>query len=106
MPPSSGPVPLSARRDSWNPDQYARFKNERTQPFHDLLAMVEPRTGMRAIDLGCGTGEFTRHLHETLGCAETIGLDNSPAMLGRAVAHEGNGVRFAFGDFEIGRAHV
>ena len=89
----------SPARDSWNPDQYARFKNERSQPFHDLLAMVEPRPRMRAIDLGCGTGEFTRHLHDTLGCVETIGLDNSPAMLGRAAAYEGTGVRFAFGDF-------
>lgn len=95
IPPALVPAP----RDSWNPDQYARFKNERTQPFHDLLAMVEPRPGMRAIDLGCGTGEFTRHLHDTLGCAETIGLDNSPAMLGRAAAYEAAGVRFALGDF-------
>jgi trans-aconitate 2-methyltransferase len=87
-------------RDAWNPDQYARFKNERTQPFYDLLAMVEPRPeGMRAIDLGCGTGEFTRHLHDSLGCRETIGLDNSPAMLARTSAHEGNGVRFVVGDF-------
>ena len=53
-------------RDAWDPVQYARFRNERTQPFHDLLAMVERRPGMRAIDLGCGTGELTRHLHETL----------------------------------------
>ena len=92
-------------RDAWDPVQYARFRNERTQPFHDLLAMVERRPGMRAIDLGCGTGELTRHLHETLGCAETVGLDRSPAMLARAAAFAGNGVRFVQGDFgDVGDA--
>jgi trans-aconitate 2-methyltransferase len=88
----------AVRCDSWNPDQYARFKHERTQPFYDLLAMVERCSGMRAIDLGCGTGEFTRHLHDTLECVETIGLDNSPAMLARATAFAGDGVRFVVGD--------
>jgi trans-aconitate 2-methyltransferase len=68
---------------------------------------------MRAIDLGCGTGEYTRHLHDALGCRETVGLDNSPTMLARATtaggsrspahAHAENnatdGVRFVLGDF-------
>ena len=105
--PSSVATTAGSARDAWDPVQYARFQNERTQPFHDLLAMVEPRPGMRAIDLGCGTGELTRHLHETLGCAETVGLDNSPAMLARAAAFEGNGVRFVPGDFgDVRDGHV
>ena len=86
------------RRDAWDPDQYARFGNERAQPFYDLVRMIAPRPGMRAIDLGCGTGELTRYLHETVGCVETVGLDNSPAMLARADAFRGDGVRFVSGD--------
>lgn len=84
--------------DPWNPDQYDRFKAERSRPFHDLLALVEPRPGMRAVDLGCGTGELTRHLHDTLDAAETLGLDASDNMLAAAARFEGGGLRFRKGD--------
>ncbi len=83
--------------DAWNPDQYAKFREERRQPFRDLLAMVEPIPGGRAIDLGCGPGELTRELHDTTQVAVTIGLDNSEAMLERAQAHAGRGLRFKLG---------
>lgn len=68
----------------WNPDQYEKFKNERSQPFWDLVALIEPRPQMRIADLGCGTGELTRALHEKLGARETIGVDNSESMLAKA----------------------
>src|SRR5262249_4128181 len=92
--------------DGWNPDQYARFGAERSQPFYDLLDLVRegpagggrgPRGG-RIVDLGCGTGELTRVLHERLGAAETVGLDSSPAMLARSAAVAGGGLRFEAGD--------
>jgi trans-aconitate 2-methyltransferase len=70
----------------WSPNQYERFKGERAQPFHDLLALVEPRPGMRVIDLGCGTGELTGAMHEQLEAAETLGVDSSPQMLAKAAA--------------------
>jgi trans-aconitate 2-methyltransferase len=70
----------------WSPDQYERFKAERRQPFDDLLALVQRRPGMRIVDLGCGTGEPTRELHEALGAAETLGIDDSAAMLRKANA--------------------
>jgi trans-aconitate 2-methyltransferase len=78
----------------WNPQQYERFKGERAQPFHDLRALIEPRASMRVVDLGCGTGELTRLLHESLDAAKTLGVDNSPAMLEKAAAFSGGGVRF------------
>lgn len=74
---------------SWDPDQYERFKAERRQPFLDLLALVERRPGMRVLDLGCGTGELTRELHETLRARETTGIDNSADMLAKARAGAG-----------------
>lgn len=67
--------------DCWNPAQYEKFRNEREQPFFDLLALVEPARSMRVVDLGCGTGKQTRALHERLRAAETVGIDQSPAML-------------------------
>ena len=84
----------------WQPDQYTRFKSERAQPFHDLLALVEPRPHMRVVDLGCGTGELTKHLHEQLAADETIGIDNSETMLLKAGAFGGQMLRFEQGDIE------
>jgi trans-aconitate 2-methyltransferase len=74
--------------DSWSPGQYGRFASEREQPFWDLLAMVEPTAGA-VVDLGCGTGELTRALHERTGATETVGVDSSARMLERAPAADG-----------------
>jgi trans-aconitate 2-methyltransferase len=68
----------------WDVDQYERFKNERAQPFRDLAALIEPRPNMRILDLGCGTGELTRELHEQLAASETLGIDSSESMLQKA----------------------
>ena len=75
--------------DTWNPAQYERFRAERAQPFHDLLALVEPRPDMSAIDLGCGTGDMTLLLHQKLKARETLGIDRSPAMLAKAPSADG-----------------
>lgn len=84
--------------DAWNPQQYERFRDERAQPFLDLLRLIEPQTGWRAVDLGCGTGELTRQLHRRLACAETLGVDSSPAMLQKAAELGGAGLSFEAGD--------
>ncbi|MCA9880556.1 MAG: methyltransferase domain-containing protein [Thermomicrobiales bacterium] len=82
----------------WNPAQYAKYRDERAQPFFDLLALVQPQPDMRVVDLGCGPGELTSELHRALGARETVGIDNSPAMLEKAAAYAGAGLRFAAGD--------
>ena len=84
----------------WNPNQYERFKQERKQPFLDLMALVERRPRMRALDLGCGTGELTQELHEHLGADETLGIDNSETMLLKAGAFGGEMLRFERGNIE------
>ncbi len=84
--------------DPWNPEQYERFRAERSRPFLDLLTLVQPGPGMRVVDLGCGTGELTRLMHERLGAKETLGIDTSEAMLARSQAVAGDGLRFERGD--------
>jgi trans-aconitate 2-methyltransferase len=86
--------------DAWDPRQYERFREERREPFLDLLGLVRPRPGMRVVDLGCGTGELTRLLHERLGARETLGIDRSPAMLAKSEGFAAPGLRFAAGDLE------
>jgi trans-aconitate 2-methyltransferase len=83
---------------AWDPDQYLRFREQRRQPFHDLLALVAPVSGGRVVDLGCGPGELTRVVHERLEAAETIGIDSSEAMLVKSAEHTGGGVSFRAGD--------
>lgn len=90
----------------WNPAQYERFSNERTQPFLDLLAMVTPVPGGRVVDLGCGTGELTRLLHEHTGAAETVGVDSSETMLAKSAQFAGAGLRFERADIEAYRPGV
>lgn len=87
-------------RDSWSPETYHRFKSERSQPFYDLCAMVEPRPGMRVADVGCGPGDLTAHLHAQLAARETIGLDSSGNMLAQARPREGSGLHFVQGRIE------
>jgi trans-aconitate 2-methyltransferase len=82
----------------WSPDQYLRFQEQRFAPFADLLPLVTIRPGLRAIDLGCGTGELTRRLADSLPESDVLGIDSSAEMLARAQAQARPGLQFAAGD--------
>lgn len=86
--------------DGWNPEQYERFRSERQQPFDDLLMLCHPVPGGRAVDLGCGTGDLTKILHEEMEAEHTVGIDSSDAMLARAQATHSAvpGLSFELGD--------
>jgi len=87
--------------DPWQPERYHRFRAERSRPFHDLLEMLAdlgPVQRPRIVDLGCGSGELTRVLHERFPGARTTGIDASPAMLERSAAHAGPDLDFRTGD--------
>jgi trans-aconitate 2-methyltransferase len=79
---------------TWNPDQYEKFRAERAQPFWDLVAMIHPREKMRVIDLGCGTGELSAELADKLG-AEVEAIDSSSEMLAKAKPHPRRTTRVA-----------
>jgi trans-aconitate 2-methyltransferase len=81
----------------WDPDQYARFADERSRPFFDLLARVAAPEPRRVVDLGCGAGPLTVALAERWPAARVEGVDSSPEMIDQAVAL-GSRVTFSLGD--------
>lgn len=82
----------------WDPNLYHKFQAERSAPFFDLLALVDVRSNLKAIDLGCGTGELTRQLADALPNSDVTGLDSSTQMLEKAQEFAGPGLRFEQGD--------
>jgi len=56
------------------------------QEFRLLRGMLGPRPGERLLDVGCGTGYFTRRFTAESGCRVT-GLDIDCAWTGYAAAH-------------------
>lgn len=90
----------------WDPQLYDRYRDERSRPFFDLLDRIEPATRPRVLDLGCGTGELTQALHRKLDARETVGVDNSEAMLERSPALAGDGLSFECADLAIYRSEA
>ncbi len=85
----------------WDPDQYGRFATERSQPFWDLIELVDPTTIGRMVDLGCGDGALSVEAATRLGATALVGVDSSPAMLERTadvVPPDGMDVAFERGD--------
>ena len=84
----------------WKPEQYEKFRSERSQPYLDLLSMVDPAVGGRVVDLGCGTGELTRVLHVKARSKVTIGVDSSETMLAKSRQFSGDGLVFERANIE------
>jgi trans-aconitate 2-methyltransferase len=78
----------------WDPDTYRKFESERFAPFEDLVALIEPRDSMTAVDLGCGTGELTARLADGLPGSDVLGIDSSAEMLDKARPLARPGLRF------------
>jgi trans-aconitate 2-methyltransferase len=88
---------------SWNPERYLRYADERSRPFHELLARVAAEEPRRVVDLGCGSGGLTAGLAERWPSAEVAGVDSSPEMIDAAAAYAGARVRFELGDIATWR---
>lgn len=86
--------------DAWNPNQYDKFKSERSQPFFDLLNFLRPTTHANVIDLGCGTGELTEELHRFTKAATTLGIDSSEEMLRKTEPFATSRLTFRLGNIE------
>ncbi|MFD0787599.1 trans-aconitate 2-methyltransferase, partial [Micromonospora azadirachtae] len=46
----------------WDPATYLRYGDERSRPFHDLVARIPARRPHTVVDLGCGPGRLTATL--------------------------------------------
>jgi len=82
----------------WNPDLYQKFQSQRAAPFYDLLSLVDVRPNLKVIDLGCGSGELTKQLADTLPNSHVTGLDSSPQMLEKAASFANSNLVFQQGD--------
>ena len=86
---------------SWDPTAYARFGEQRSRPFGDLLAQVGADAPGLVVDLGCGNGPATLTLGELWPDARVVGVDASEAMLEAARALDtGNRVEWVLGDLK------
>ncbi|MEN6565276.1 MAG: methyltransferase domain-containing protein [Veillonellales bacterium] len=65
----------------WNPTQYLKFENERTQPSIDLVTRIDIDSAQKIIDIGCGPGNSTRILAERFPNAYILGIDKSSDMI-------------------------
>lgn len=89
-------------------DLIARVFEPTTRRFLERWGLSEPAL---AVDLGCGPGNTTRLLAETLRPARTVGLDRSGAFLERAARDAPGGLEFLRHDvtatpFPVGPADV
>ncbi|MEI5984501.1 MULTISPECIES: methyltransferase domain-containing protein [Sphingobacterium] len=84
----------------WNPEIYNQFKDIRYQPFFDLMDLIEERTEMQAVDLGCGTGEQTAMLAERFQQSTFLGIDSSVEMLRGAEEHQTERLYYKVETFE------
>jgi trans-aconitate 2-methyltransferase len=88
--------------DTWDPDRYLLYADERGRPFVELLARVAAEAPRLVADLGCGPGNLTALLASRWPEAEVVGVDSSPAMVERARAGD-LPVRFETGDVRTWR---
>lgn len=65
----------------WDPTAYARFGDERTRPFLDLIARIGTDAPEVVVDLGCGNGPATLLLAQRWPGARIVGVDSSEDML-------------------------
>lgn len=82
----------------WDPARYAAFSDERSRPFHDLVAQIGLEAPRRVVDLGCGPGTLTATLAARWPCASVVGIDSSAEMLSSAPV--GPGLSFELGSIE------
>lgn len=82
----------------WDPEVYGRYVDQRSRPFHELVARVAAVEPASVVDLGCGDGSLTATLAERWPTASVVGVDSSAEMLAGAPA--GPRLRFAPGRIE------
>lgn len=78
----------------WDPELYGRFADQRSRPFHELVARIGAIAPTNVVDLGCGDGALTATLAERWPSAVVVGVDSSEEMLASAAPHKTGRVSF------------
>lgn len=99
-----------------DPVAYARFMGRFSEPLAvEFAALLGPRPGDRALDVGCGTGALTAEFVERLGAATVSAIDPSPSFVAAVRArYPGVDVRlgsaeelpFVAGEFDLSAAQL
>lgn len=84
----------------WDPVQYGRYADERSRPFHEMVARIGAEDPAQVVDLGCGDGALTATLLERWPDASVLGVDSSADMLAKAEPLVGPRLRFRLGAIE------
>ena len=84
----------------WNPDIYNEYKSKRAEPFYDAMKLIRVGSGMKVIDLGCGTGELTVELNKYLPGSKVLGIDSSAEMLQNQITTETGDLSFRIRSIE------
>lgn len=66
---------------TWNPGQYLKFSQERTQPAIDLAARIPLDKPAKILDIGCGPGNSTEVLQRRFPDSFILGIDSSAEMI-------------------------
>jgi trans-aconitate 2-methyltransferase len=92
---------MDMNQDHWNPDQYSKFKDERSRPFWDLAKRIRFDDIDTMLDVGCGTGELTHALHVAHQLTKTTGIDSSERMLEESKRFSTRGLNYELADIEL-----
>jgi trans-aconitate 2-methyltransferase len=78
----------------WDPELYRRFADQRSRPFHELVARIGATAPANVVDLGCGGGELTATLAGRWPSASVLGVDSSEEMLTSAASRKTDRLSF------------
>eukprot|EP01120_Amphizonella_sp_Union-15-10_P011826 TRINITY_DN5125_c0_g1_i4.p1 TRINITY_DN5125_c0_g1~~TRINITY_DN5125_c0_g1_i4.p1 ORF type:complete len:265 (+),score=44.92 TRINITY_DN5125_c0_g1_i4:45-839(+) len=70
--------------EDWNPALYHNFYKERRQAFDDLIKFLTVTEKLKILDLGCGSGNLSKDLHDLFPESSVLGIDSSSSMLSEA----------------------
>lgn len=75
-------IPAPASTSSWNAADYARAGSFVAELGQAALELLDPRSGERILDVGCGDGALSLKIIDR--GAEVVGVDDSPEMVAAA----------------------
>lgn len=96
-------APSTSLFDRWsNTYDAATLQRSTYKPVHDaLLRRIDGLQPGAVLDLGCGTGQLTRRLHQRFPEAVVVGVDYSSGMLASAAGRLGSDATLVRGDAQM-----